>query len=151
MGQIASNPFDKVLLVGGPAWRLSGSLDLSAVLGALPRLVPELTRVHIFCPNIASAVYEALVPFAQLSVHGAIGFERVALDVAPEVFVVLAELAAAHAGPEVCEHLIGYAHSDRVLEWFDIPDDPIYVAETLPDFRIRRVARELSLSCMKLR
>ena len=141
------NPFVTVSLVGGPAWEVSGSRDLSLMFGAIEALVPELTRMHLNASAMANEVRDALAPFSEPSESP----DLVSLRVSQELFAVLSRLADTHAEPEMCFGMIGMAGSNRVLEWFDIPDDPVYIDLSISAGRVSQVTKEFSLAYKLLR
>lgn len=141
------DPFETVELVGGPAWCVSGSRDLALMMRALPSLVPEMTDLHLDGFSMAEDVAVALAPFTIETVPRG----RVTLAITPAVFEVLAQLAERHAEPVICHHMIGFADAARVLEWFDIPADPVYLGMGLPAQRVIRVCGEFGLTCNPLR
>ena len=136
------NPFETVSLVGGPAWEVSGSRDLSLMLRAIGALVPELTRIHLNAYAMANDVRDALAPFSEPTEDR----DLVTLRGSPGLIELLSSLADSHAEPEICFCIIGFSSSRRVLEWFDIPGDPVYIDLSVAADRVSQVTKDFSLS-----
>ncbi len=56
---------------------------------------------------------------------------------------LLTAMASRHASPELAIHLAVHSDTAAVLEWYDVPDDPITVSAKVPE---RHVA-EFAASC----
>ena len=141
------NPFDPVSLVGGPAWEVRGSRDLSLMFRAIGALVPELTLLHLNASAMPNDVRGSLAPFSERAEDR----DLVSLRVTPELFGLLSRLADNHAEPEICFEMVGFAGSKRLLEWYDIPTDPLYLDPSVGADRVDQVTKEFSLSFKLLR
>jgi len=62
----------------------------------------------------------------------------------------LAELAEHSAEPEIAIHLAVLFEDERLLEWFDLPDDPIYISETIRGESVSRFADSLGRKYWKI-
>lgn len=118
-------------------WRLTGVRDLTLFFRALPSLVPKgsilcLTdgawpgRVRNILDTI-SLNMESAQP-ANLSLEFA---EAYYISTTEQNMVRLAELSEQSAAVEIALHLAVLIDDERLLEWFDLPFDPIYIAETI--------------------
>jgi hypothetical protein len=54
----------------------------------------------------------------------------------------LAALAEGHADPEIAIHVAALTPTGPLLEWFDLPEDPISISPLVTAAAVARVARE---------
>jgi hypothetical protein len=59
--------------------------------------------------------------------------------------LALAEIATRHAESEIAIHLCVCADNQSVLEWYDLPDDPIVVSVLIPGEMIAYFAAKCSV------
>ncbi len=58
---------------------------------------------------------------------------------------LLADLAAGHAEPELCDHMHVYRGTEPLLEWYYAFDDPLYINAAVPEERVRPFSDRLQL------
>lgn len=62
----------------------------------------------------------------------------------------LEDLAAAHAAPEIATHISVSDQNRQILEWFDVPFDPITISLEVPEDNVRKFCNELGLKYEKV-
>ena len=61
-------------------------------------------------------------------------------ELSPGVLRLLSDLASRHASPELAIHLGVFASGEALVEWFDLPGDPISVSPSMPEERVEGFA-----------
>lgn len=145
MGVFRRSPHPaRPLLLEGPCWQVEPAPDLGVVFANLLRLVPQ-GGVLCLAGGAWSAEGRAFVRAHALPGEGPDplpsafdGAPRFPLDAARSA--LLAELATRHAEPELAVHLGVHAGGVSVLEWFDVPEDPLCLARAVPEERVAAFA-----------
>jgi hypothetical protein len=77
-------------------------------------------------------------------------FETYYISITEKNMAKLAELAEHSAEPEIAIHLAVLFKDERLLEWFDLPDDPIYISETIGGESVSRFADSMGRKYWKI-
>lgn len=141
---------DSVYLDEAGCWQVSGLRDAAAFFRAVPRLLPEATRmllegspdpdvVALLAEHVDQAEYGAPVgtlwSWPQRE-------RRFTLRASPALFAQLSEAASRHAEPEICSHLHFYRDAEPLAQWFDAFDDPFLISKAIPHDRLARFAQD---------
>jgi|WetSurMetagenome_2_1015567.scaffolds.fasta_scaffold609087_1 hypothetical protein len=122
-------------------WEIPGKVDVAAFFRALPIVVPE-GAVLFLEGKPDEDVRQYLESHA---VEPTIRIERGTAWPKQDVFHVkvdadtmnaLGALADCHAAPELADHVHVYANDRVILSWYDFADDPIYLADVIPDAQV---------------
>jgi hypothetical protein len=134
------------LLADGPCWELKGRLDSERFFEAIGSLLPEATTIFLEARPTESVVVLALDRHLQepvfLPERGTYWPKTAIYQIPfkPAVLELLADFASGHAEPEICEHLHMYRGRECLLQWYDAFFDPVYLAPTVPQERVRHFA-----------
>ena len=136
-------------------WEIPGVTDLAAFLRALPSLVPDDST--LFLEGKPSQQIESFL--ASRAVETKMKIERGTCWPMQDVFHVrldratmegLAALANECAAPELADHIHVYVDDRVVLSWFDFPDDPIYLADRIPDSNVAEFCQALGVHATRI-
>ncbi len=144
---------DIELLMDGKHWRVTGARDLAAFFRALPELLPAGSAVIVaneawpsdferFLEGLAIKPDAARIPASARTVSASFH-----VPVNKETMAELGQRANRHAEPEVATHLIGYRGDRSLLEWYDLPVDPLSIAASLDPAAVRSFASEVGGAC----
>ncbi len=139
-------------------WRVTGvkHIDLPLFFRALRSLVPNGS---ILC--LAGGAWpdqvQNILDTISLNMESA-GPANLGLDFAEAYYipimeqnmVKLAELAEHSCDVEIAVHIAVLFEDQRVLEWFDLPFDPIYIAETIQDQSVFHFAESVGGNYQKI-
>jgi hypothetical protein len=129
-------------------WQVTGVSDLVRFFGALPPLVPPGSVLGLAegTPDaMLRAFFDRVRSQAEpdISMHSSPDFRRaVFIPATPACLFELAALARTRAEPEIAIHLTVVTTEGPLLEWFDLPDDPIYIAPAVPESAVSRLAAD---------
>ena len=140
-------------LFDDPHWEIDAVKDFQAFFRALLHLVPEETilclgngdpdkEIRSFFEHNSLSEPE-LIPLAEF-----IGGEY--LQINKENLSKLEDLAACHAAPEIASHLAVSDQNRQMLEWYDVPFDPITVSLEVPEENVRNFCNELGVKYEKV-
>jgi hypothetical protein len=133
-------------LFDAPHWSVVGVDDLARFFQALPLLESPSTMVGLaggWWPDpvrsdlgMSSTNVDDVVRLALPSEFHSALFVPVTADSA----AMLVHLAETRAEPEVATHLVVVRDGASLLEWFDLPGDPITIAPSISDAEVQRFA-----------
>jgi hypothetical protein len=127
-------------------WIVSGRVAFIDFFSALVHLAPAGSVLQIE-GNPYPDVEEGLEPWLYEESKKVAWLFRTAakysVPVTPENMTVLAQLAEHHAEPEVADHFILWHGDEQILNWYDAPSDPIYLAYLLKEERVALFAGNL--------
>ena len=136
------------MLDDSTCWRISGIRTAEAFFRAAPMLVPDAT--HMFLEGTPDPDIEALLRDAadETDYLPPVGTywswpqknRRFSVRASSQLFERLADAAAHHAEPEVCDHVHFYRGQEPLTEWFDAFLDPLRVSNAVPRERVERFA-----------
>ena len=133
-------------------WEVTGITSLPAFFRALPWLVPNKS---VLCfeggewPDRAQNVLDAISLNMELEARP--GYEGYYLSITEEHMAKLAELAENSAEPEIAIHLFMLPGDEKgILEWYDLPDDPIYISETIEQQSVAHFAEAIGASYRRI-
>mgnify|MGYP006292708997 CR=1 FL=1 len=75
--------------------------------------------------------------------HHRSGWERYWLPATSEVLGKLAHQADCHAVPELASSIEVRCEGEKLVEWYNLPDGPISVADNVSEDRLREFARSV--------
>jgi hypothetical protein len=154
LGCVPADELEGIRLEPQAHWEVSPP-DWAAVpdfLRLLPTLMPSGSVLYLE-GRPASAVR------AYLEARAATDTTKVAMGTIwprPLVFHVgmttsclegLAQLVEQHGWHEFAHHLHVYQGTQVLLEWYDFPDDPFWVSQTLPEDAVSEFCSRLGLQC----
>jgi hypothetical protein len=61
----------------------------------------------------------------------------------------LERLSENHAEPELCDHLLVYRGNDPLLEFYDFPENEVWLPLSLNEDRVRAIASALDVEYRK--
>ena len=134
-----------------PQWKVSATKNLSSLMRALAKLIPEGSTLYL---EGGTPGKELLRFFEERSVpersHIAMGtiwpWPRVFhLPATHENLLQLADLAERSALPEVAIHLHVYQDDRVLLQWHDAFFDPFYISKEIPEDKVRTFCDGLSI------
>jgi hypothetical protein len=140
-------------LFQAPHWTIEKPTNLEAFFGALQRLVPEET---VMCfgggdPDeaIQSFFHEMALPNPERIslIEFALGKY---LNTDKKNLKKLQRLAGCHAAPEIAAHIVICDGNRRILEWFDVPFDPITISLEVPEDKVRQFCNEFGVMYQKV-
>ncbi len=128
----------------GPGWQLDPVKDLEVFFANLGRLVPEGATL---CLAEAAWSQEGR-DFIRNRGHRPDSVPlpnefrgEPCFGLSPEVLHHLAELASRHASPELGIHCAVFTSAGAIVEWYDLPGDPISVSSSISEERVAGFAR----------
>jgi hypothetical protein len=116
---------------------LTGVRDLTLFFRALPSRVPNGSILCLAGGTWLDRVQNVLdtislnMELARRTNLGLEFAEAYYISITEQNMVKLAELSEHAAEVEIALHLAVLFDDERFLEWFDLPFDPIYIAETI--------------------
>jgi hypothetical protein len=135
-----------------PYWEVSGQTDFSAVLSALPDLLPAECVLYFEGGSPSGQLLDFLqghqIPERAHVAYGTIWpkprvFHLVAT---PETTARLSELMRSCASPELAAHFHVYRRQAVLLEWHDVFSQPMLLSGELPEPRVRVFAERLKMT-----
>jgi hypothetical protein len=130
-------------------WRVSGLRDAETFFRAIPKLLPEATRMLLEGSPAPDILVLLATHTEQMEYDAPVGTlwswpqrnQRLTLRASSSLFAQLAEAAAHHAEPEICSHLHFYRDAEPLAHWFDAFDDPFLVSKVIPRERLEQFSR----------
>lgn len=104
---------------------VSGIRDSDKFFRSLVDLLPTPAYLVFEGTSIAHDVCQLLQPAAIAP--------RRHIPVSPSFLVAMADLAAKHAEPEICDHLHAYDDSRVLLQWYDAFDSSMVVDDSIAE------------------
>jgi hypothetical protein len=126
----------------GAGWQIEGIRGSERFFLSLHQLLPDPAYLVFEGVSIASDVRELLqasaVPARRQVAVGTLWPEPSTFHVpsSASFLAALAELAAQHAEPEMCDHFHAYDESRGLLQWYDAFDLPLLVSGSIEEARI---------------
>jgi hypothetical protein len=137
----------------GPHWRVAPFRDMDVFLLALREILPEGAALGLADGHPSRELRKFLETNAVACPTGAVPDAFPSgrwLPADRTTIAALAEMARRHAEPEVAEHVGVFAGAGMLLEWYDLPDDPISVAPDVPEERVAAFARSGGVSYTRI-
>jgi len=132
---------------------LEKRIDPELFFRALPHHLPEATTLFVEGAVISNEVKSWLREHVQqgpyLPAKGSMGepledgYFRCSFSI--ELLTGLARLSESHAEPELCDHIFVYRDTEPLLEYYDFPENEIWLPSTLPETRIGVLASALGV------
>jgi hypothetical protein len=142
-------------------WALEETrISPSVFFRELPHHLPEATSLYIEGFSIAEDVKQVLLNHAQagpylpgseshVRITGAPGTNYFRCEFSPSLLSELERLSELHAEPEICDHLLVYAGSEPILEFYDFPQNEIWLPITVNEERVCAMASALNMAYRK--
>jgi len=125
-------------------WRIAPVRDLSAIFGNLLRLLPEggmlCLAAGCWSKEGRGFIEERALPPDEARPLPRDFARAPGLRLDIETLMLLSDMATRHAAPELAVHLGCYEDGVSLLEWYDLPDDPISVPRSVPEARVAAFA-----------
>jgi len=78
--------------------------------------------------------------------HGGLVVETFRCEFSASLFSELELLAEWHAEPELCNHLFAYVGNAPILEFYDFPQNEIWLSLAMTEEQVRTMATDLNTS-----
>ena len=138
-------------------WALQETrVDPEVFFRELVCLLPEATTLYVEGTSINEEVKAALLAHAQVGTYlpspeadsvqilGSLRTVFFRCEFTPSLLRELERFAGTYAEPEICGHLLVYAGSEPILEFYDFPHNEIWLPITVSEERVRALASVLS-------
>ena len=136
-------------------WEIPGVADVAVFLRALPSLVPDDSTLFVegrpserIRSFLASHAVEPRIEIEHGTLWPRQDIFHVRLD--SDTVAELAALAGECAAPELADHIHVYVDDRVVLSWFDFPDDPIYLADRIPESNVAEFCQALGVHATRI-
>jgi hypothetical protein len=132
-----------------PGWVLAGIRDAESFFRSLHRLVPPAACLVLegtsIAPDVSQLLQSTAIAPRRSIPAGTILPSPTTYHVpaSASLLTALADLAAKHAGPELCDHLHLYDDRRGILQWYDAFELPMLVDDSIPEDDIRRLCEVL--------
>ena len=133
-------------------WEVTGVTSLPAFFRALSRLAPNNS---ILCleggvwPARVQNVFDAISLNMELEPRP--GYEGYYFSITEEHMAKLAEVAENSAESEIAIHLfVLFGDEKGILEWYDLPNDPIHISETIEQQSVSHFAEAIGASYRRI-
>ena len=145
---------DPIPWVASPCWVIEKHRDYAQFFSAVRQLeLPEDARFSLEATRPGAEVAEFLKPYlVRTRQPGGIfkflssEIQYYSIPLNAETTARFAELVETHAAPEICNYLLAVRGEEVLLNWYDFPDDPIYVVGSVAEQSIRSFADALGSS-----
>jgi len=139
--------------VAEPCWKILPPIDLADFFQHLPKLAAENSILSIEASSVVSEIESYLSERPgekpNENSHGVI-FRTPKIFYMPiteENLAGLAVLSERYAEPEGCDHVLVFDGGKIILNWYDVPADPIYVAEEISEGKVKNLCESLKDKC----
>ena len=138
-----------------PFWELDGNTNFPSLLRALIKLLPERSVLY-FEGGVPKGRLLEFIEAHQIDeqVHVAVGtlWPRPRFHHIPAIAGNLSELADIMEGfaePELAVHFHTYCDAKIILEWYDAFSQPMLLAGTLQEEKVKALGEELNMKITK--
>lgn len=139
-------------LLDDPHWKIGTVKSLDAFFGALLDLVPESSVLCLGEGDPDKAIQAFFQEYALPNSERISLIEFMSgqyLQINKNNLKELQRLADCHAAPEIATHIAVSNGSRQILEWFDVPFDPITVSLEVSEERLMKFCSGLGVKYLK--
>ncbi len=139
-------------IMNGSHWKVTGVNRFASFFRALPFLVPNNS---ILCLEAGhwdrvQNILDSISLNMESEQSTAPGDEGYYVSITEQNMAKLAELAEHSDEMEIALHLAVLSDDEKLLEWFDLPEDPIYISEIIEREFISRFAESVGGKYQKI-
>ncbi len=133
----------------GPHWEVDAPQEFSAFLRAVTQLAPPGSVIYFEGGDPSERVRSYLdthSPETTAAVRKGTLWPRPEcfhVKATPEILEGLASLAEEHRIWEFGWHVHLYRYETMLIEWYDVPDDPLWIAGDVPEEAVARFSAKL--------
>lgn len=126
-------------------WQVSPAYDLADFFLALAEFAPADSTITLVCGSWSENLRSFLENVAVDHVKKGWIFthERYTIPISDQIMRELSCLASSHAAPEIASSIVVKHDAQKLVEWFDLPDDPISIAPDVDENKVIQLATSI--------